>query len=362
MVNFSTATVPLRDILLDPNNFRFSEPGDTTSVSESRFAELKVQQAALEKLKEESLPELKLSITENGFVPVERIVVRALPQSDDGISRYVVVEGNRRTAALKLLEQEHAGGVDLSPSLVEVFDAVPVLLAEDASEDDILSVMGIRHVGGPKEWGGYQSALLVFRLMSRDAANPRAVASRLGLSVNEVNRRYRAFSALTQMMNDEEYGDAVKPAMYPIFHEAVGQTVVREWLGWSPSERLFKNDAHRELFYGWLTKGDPEPKIRGYGDVRDLRQILENEDALTALKDDDQTLSDALAIVKADAKAVRWLPNVKSTLASLDDLGSDTIESLTPEEIELLTRLKKRADWIIRAHGLVAAAVNDDEG
>lgn len=358
MVDFKAMTAPLHDLLLDPNNFRFSSPGQVSLVAESRFAEDKVQSAALERIRSDGVSELKLSITENGFVPVERIVVRAL--HEDGVTRYVVVEGNRRTAALKLLEQEHAGGLDLGQHVVDVFGAVPVLLAEDASDDDILAIMGIRHVGGPKEWGGYQSALLVHRLMSRPAMTAREVASRLGLTVNEVNRRYRAFSALTQMMDDEEFGDTVTPEMYPIFHEAVGQPVVREWLGWSQSDRLFNDDDHRELFYGWLTRGEDGPKIRSYGDVRELKQILDNEDALVALMDDDQSLSDALAIVRADAKAVRWLPNVKSALSSLNEMGSDTVEALTPDELEILTKLKSRATWIIRANKLASEPQPDD--
>ncbi len=361
MVVFNATTVPLRDLMLDPNNFRFSKPGRSVAVAESRFAEEKVQSAALERIKSDGVGELKLSITENGFVPVERIVVRALPMTEDGLVRYVVVEGNRRTAALKLLEQEHSGGLDLQPAVIDVFDAVPVLLAEDASEDDILAIMGIRHVGGPKEWGGYQSALLVHRLMSRPNMTAREVASRLGLTVNEVNRRFRAFSALTQMLGDDEFGEGVSPEMYPIFHEAVGQPVVREWLGWSVSERAFKHDAHRELFYGWLTQGDPEPKIRSYGDVRELKLVLDNEDALVALMDDDQSLNDALAIVKADAKAVRWLPNVKSTLTSLNEMATDTVEALTDEELNLLSKLKARAAWIIRAHELASESPADEE-
>ena len=103
MVNFDATTVPLESLLLDPNNFRFTAPGTVALVAEARIAEEKVQAAALERVKADGVSELKLSIAENGFVPVERIVVRALDGDEGG---YVVVEGNRRTAALKLLERD----------------------------------------------------------------------------------------------------------------------------------------------------------------------------------------------------------------------------------------------------------------
>ncbi|OYO00747.1 hypothetical protein CGZ95_08985 [Enemella evansiae] len=351
MVTYSATTVPLAELLLDPNNFRFRQPGPLVAIAETRFHEEKVQSAALERIKNDGVNELKRSISENGFVPVERIVVRKIEGVEDGNSPlYVVIEGNRRTAALKLLQFEHAGGIDLPESVAEVFSAVPVLLANDASSEDLLAIMGIRHVGGPKEWGGYQSALLVYEMINDGELSSREVASRLSLTVNEVNRRHRAFSTLSQMMASDEFAESVTPEMYPIFHEAVGQPSIRGWLGWDAREQLFTDDENRELFYSWLVSDGDKPKISSYSEVRDLKQILDNDDALTALKDDDQTFADALAIVKADAKAVRWLPNAKSALTSLNEMGSDTIEGLDAEAIDVLKKLQARAGWIVRAN------------
>jgi ParB-like chromosome segregation protein Spo0J len=360
MVTYSPLAVPLSDLLLDPNNFRFRSPAEGPDILESRFVEPSVQAGALERIKDDGVAELKRSIAENGFVPVERIVVRALEETaEDGRQYYVAVEGNRRTAALKLLQLDNAGGVALSDEVVAVFSDVPVLLAADATSEDLLAIMGIRHVGGPKEWGGYQSALLVYQMIEDGGAGAREVASRLSLTVNEVNRRYRAFSALTQMLQDEEYGESVHRDMYPIFHEAVGQPAVRDWLEWSQSNRVFEHDANRELFYSWIQGGN-EAKITSYSEVRELKMILDNADALTALKDDDQSFSDALAIVRADAKSARWFPNAKSALGSLNEMGSDTIERLQSEELTVLKELKNRSSWIIRAQAISEEAHDED--
>lgn len=221
--------------------------------------------------------------------------------------------------------------------------------------------MGIRHVGGPKEWGGFQGALLVFQLFEDSELEARQVASRLGLTVQEVNRRHRTFGALSQMMDDDEYGDSVTAEMYPIFHEAIGQPTVREWLGWSESTREFENENNRTLFYSWLSADGEEPKIRSYSHVRDLKLILENDDALVALKDDNQDLADALAIVRSDAKSARWLPNAKSALSSLNEMGPDIIENLDSDDIQLLEDLRKRAAWIVNAHFMDSSSDNDME-
>lgn len=362
MVSYSSTTLALDSILLDPNNFRFKKPGATAEVAEKRFAEDKVQSLALARIQDDGVAELKLSISENGFVPVERIVVRALNVPDAETPKYVAVEGNRRTAALKLLQADNAGGVDLPASVIEVFDQVPVLLAEDASPDDLLAIMGIRHVGGPKEWGGYQAARLVYQLLHENGLEAREVASRLGLSVQEVNRRHRAFAALAQMTVDEAFGDAVTPEMYPIFHEIVGQPALRDWLEWDAKEYTFEEASNRELLYGWLAGTDgADPKITGFRDIRVLRQVMENEDAFLALTDDDQSLEQASAIANADARATRWLPNVKVALKSLNEMSAETIENLSPDEIQILEKLRTRSRGIIRSNELAAESDEADE-
>lgn len=372
MVDYAPATVPLDEILLDPNNFRFRSPGRTVPVAESRFWEKSVQDAALERILRDGITEVKRSIAENGFVPVERIVVRPLGngseqestqdgRSAEGPTRYVVVEGNRRTAALKLLKREHASGAAVNESVSDVFDEVPVLIASEASDDDLLAIMGIRHVGGPKEWGGYQSALLVYELMEDSDLDARQVASRLGLTVQEVNRRHRAFSALTQMTEDSEYGDLVTPDFYAIFHEVIGQPKVREWLGWDASDYELADSDKRELLYSWMTGDAGTPKkITGFGDIRDLKLIIENPDALSAMQDDDQTLADALAIVKSEAKATKWLPNAKAALNSLSEMSLETIENLDESALAVLKSLKDKSGSLLRA-AEAARSTDEDE-
>lgn len=78
---------------------------------------------------------------------------------------------------------------------------------------------------------------------------------------------------------------------------------------------------------------------------------------LIALKDDDQSFSDALAVVRADVRSARWLPNAKSALSSLNEMGSDTIESLDSDPLAVLGSLRCRAVWIIKAH---AVSQDDD--
>lgn len=145
--------------------------------------------------------------------------------------------------------------------------------------------MGVRHVSGISQWGGYQRAKLVVALKDNHNLSSANVADRLGMSAQEVNRRYRAFKALQQMQNDEEFGGAVKADMYPVFHEAVSLPVVREWLNWEENRGVFTNEDQLRNFYGLLTTNSDDrdhnrdPKITSYAQVRELRDILPNPEA-----------------------------------------------------------------------------------
>ena len=160
--------VKLEDVLLDPNNPRFAElgQGDET-VPESRFAEPKVQQSAFDRMMNGrfDVAELRDTIKNLGFLPMDRIVVRRLkkPNSD----KFLVVEGNRRITALKSLLDLHAAGKEsLSDAkLTNITQFQALLLNEDISDDKIRWILpGLRHVSGIKEWGPYQKARAVFQL------------------------------------------------------------------------------------------------------------------------------------------------------------------------------------------------------
>jgi hypothetical protein len=73
------ARLQLQDLLLDPNNPRFSELGEALHViPEARFAEPKVQSNTFDKMKDSAfdVAELRDTIKTIGFLPMDRVVVR----------------------------------------------------------------------------------------------------------------------------------------------------------------------------------------------------------------------------------------------------------------------------------------------
>jgi ParB-like chromosome segregation protein Spo0J len=297
--NFETADVPLTKLLLDPNNYRFLDHKKFKKKVVTRFHEDKVQAATLENLEHHyNLDELKNSILVNGYVPMERIIVapyKHLP------GHYVVVEGNRRVAALKsLLKECEEGVIALTAAQKKSYARVPCAVLKSAGKDLRHAervIMGIRHIAGPKEWGAYQQALLVAELKDEEDLDFKDIGGMLGISSVEAARRYRAIAALKFMEQDELYGDKAEPNFYRLLHEMVSSPEVRERFGWSHEQNTFTDVEQAREFFQLLT-GDAkhDPKLTTYSDVRRLKLIVGNQLAVASLLDPDQSLVEAIRI------------------------------------------------------------------
>jgi hypothetical protein len=351
MNTLQEATLAIDCLLLDPNNFRFQDAEDFVFADPKRFAESTVQNKAAERLRSESLLPLKNSILRNGFLPFERIVVS--PYSSD---KYLVIDGNRRLAALRWIDSDQKAGASVSDAVLETLKAVPVVIVPDDSNDPALreALMGIRHVSGIKQWGGYQRAQLVATLKDKYKLESTEIAQRLGMSSNEVNRRYRAFRALHQMMEHDEFGEAARSTMYPIFHEAVSLPAVRDWLGWSEESAKFTKADELSQFYGLISPGEvsedsepSEPKIVSYSQVRELRDILNNSDARKVLLDQSRTFVEAVAISKRDEMANSWKVEIVEAVNALKSLGVLELKRATQDDIDLLGQLRDLANELI---------------
>jgi len=150
------------NLVLDVDNPRFG------------LSEKASQHDALKFLFEKSdLRELWMSINANGFLDYEPLVAW---QKDKKVEQFIVVEGNRRLAAVKTL---------LDPSLIADFSktAVPALSDEArptlttlpvtviANRDDADEYIGFRHVNGARTWDPIPKAKFSLKLLSKLRGN-----------------------------------------------------------------------------------------------------------------------------------------------------------------------------------------------
>lgn len=129
----SEASLNLDQLLLDPNNPRFADLGESNNnVPETRIAEDYVQRNTFERMKSGrfDVAELRDTIKTVGYLPMDRIVVREWGNTKNiSNKKYVIVEGNRRVSALKWLMELHATGREtLTPEQIDNFTTVPAEL------------------------------------------------------------------------------------------------------------------------------------------------------------------------------------------------------------------------------------------
>lgn len=137
-VKFHTVAQEL--LRFDPTNPRF--PKSVKTLDQAQIQEL------LEKEPHFAL-ELIPSFLENGFIDYEPLVVRA--EGD----HYVVVEGNRRLAALRHILARREQFASKSTQLDDLKD-IPVLVFPDVSSEqgqkERRVYLGVRHLFGFREW------------------------------------------------------------------------------------------------------------------------------------------------------------------------------------------------------------------
>jgi hypothetical protein len=306
--------LPPDRLLLDPNNYRFHDlPTYKPVALRTRYAEDGVQEKALQLLRETEsfeLGALSDSILTNGFVPLEQIVAEKFDGEGDA-TRYVVIEGNRRVAAVKTLLKDHTeGAADIPPTVLATLEKLPVIeiVGTDQERRNYQqTLMAIRHIAGIREWGPYQQAKLVVELFEKEHQTFGAVAQRIGISAREVARRYRASKALQQMEDDDEFGEYALPKLYSFFHEAVSQPKVRDWIKFSDQSYKAEDPEARRAFYELMSPrtidGEtlPAKLLNANRQVRQLKDIVDRPVPLKVLLDPERSFDDAVKTAEEES-------------------------------------------------------------
>ncbi|MEP3422933.1 MAG: ParB/Srx family N-terminal domain-containing protein [Erythrobacter sp.] len=139
------------------------------------LSEKATQHDALKFLFETSdIKELWLSINANGFLDFEPLVAW---QPDKAVERYVVVEGNRRLAAVKTLldpslitEFSKTAVPEVSERAAPTLETLPVSVIQN--KDDADEYIGFRHVNGARTWDPIPKAKFSLKLLSKLRQKP----------------------------------------------------------------------------------------------------------------------------------------------------------------------------------------------
>lgn len=340
--------IPIENILLDPNNPRFigkrfvGRLKTKNAIPENKYTQESVQVAALEKMMHEDfdITSVRNSIINNGFLPLDKIVVRPI---DD--ENFVVVEGNRRIAAIKtLLTQVEDGEIELKEDELTSIQNINVLVLDNDDENaqfDQWLLQGIRHLSGIKDWGPYQKATLINQMFEKEKT-PQEIAESLGMTVVMVNRFNRTYNAIKQMEDNDEFGQHAGPALFTHFEEAIRIPKVKEYLGWSEGEQKFLNEEIVKEFYSWIVPQEElngEKKFPRGKDVGYLARIIDAPSALEKLRQEGTDINEVLVTLGSEEAEDQWKEKVTDALKSLKKLNLESLEKFTDEDLELINKL-----------------------
>ncbi len=274
------ADISVKDLRLDPENPRFVTGRDTTDLAEF-----------MQWFNADSdLLAVASSIATNGYHEAEPLL--CAPR-DDGDDRLVVVEGNRRFAAiLVLLNTNLLPRISQFRELAEEADpealrTLPCLVYD--SRNEILVYLGNRHVVGVREWKPLAKARYVKQLQERaielvEDHSDKALAKRIGSVAPYVRRLLNSLEAFESV-------DLKQPkdeARFSVLQTALQYNGIADWVGIGArtpeGQEQIKKEALQELADWTLAPADPgraasQPRVNTRR-LDLLNDVVSNEDAL----------------------------------------------------------------------------------
>lgn len=338
IVNLTEQTIPFEKIYLDPNNPRFWTEKTNRAIPDKKIPDSNVQTDAFKAIENHGIQELVDSILRNGFLPMDRIVVRPIDEHDD---KYVVVEGNRRFCALMLLRKRISEGIIAEDGISEEYleglkqetDSLKVLVYQGGDTDISWLLQGVRHISGIREWKPAQRARLVADQIDNERIGLRAAGQRFGLSAQAVGRLYRSYKALEQMRDDEEFRDKARNDYFTLFEEAIRNKHVKGWLGWDEQTKRFTNEDNLQQFYSWICPDDEHvDNARRIHDPRQIKSlgilIEKSETSLLQQVDDHEiTIETAKDRSERSAPSTDWRKIIDQAAELIDSISLGAIES-----------------------------------
>lgn len=231
---------------------------------------------------------LMVSIGENDFFQGESIVV--MPGEN---GRFIVLEGNRRLTALKLLNHPElipaaATGLRAIVDTAEHKpDHLPAYVVQE--REDALRYLGFRHITGVQRWGALAKARYLELMFGSRKGEPSEryaeIAGEIGSRADSVRRNLDALAAYNLVETKEffqipDLGE--ETFQFGVFYTAVANSNIAEFVGaredGTPTDPIVRSECLKapELkeLTTWMFFKDPEDNYRTkLGDSRNIRQL-----------------------------------------------------------------------------------------
>lgn len=297
-----------------------------------------------------------------GFFEEEPLLI-VQDQAEPG--SFLVIEGNRRLAALRLLTDSTARDEVERPRWGEwaeefashnVID-VPCLLYNH--RDELANYLGFRHVSGIIKWTAEAKARFIVSLVDSRGYTFYEAGRAIGSRADAIRRQYFAYRALRSA---QQQGVDVNRAeeSFGVWYRALQNPGIRNYAGvrgWLEDELGPGDDALSKgvdplaevlqwVFGGGDEGNEPRPVIRDSRELDRLGKVLADPKAVAVLKNEgslrpaeEMTVSDRASILGSLNSAIRYLI---LAIGEADRFIGD------PETIEMVERVSDRVERLLR--------------
>lgn len=233
------------------------------------------------------------SMADNGYFQEEPLI--GIPGPDDKI---IVVEGNRRLAALKLLIDPEIRKLSNRMDAWEKLYAesqknghnltvVPVVVHE--KREELRAILGFRHITGTLKWDALAKARFVNKLIKEQkGASFYDIGREVGSRSDTVRRNYVAYRVYKQAKDDFNIDTGDLESRFGVFYTALNNSNIREYVGLKVDKSIkklrrpipSKKADELEDFISYLHgTAEVEPVFTDSRNISRLGEILASPDA-----------------------------------------------------------------------------------
>ncbi|MBA7550195.1 hypothetical protein ES705_42703 [subsurface metagenome] len=242
--------VPFDWLKLDPNNQRISYRLNLLRKEGKGYTDEEIHDLLWSM---DAVKDLYQSVLQNGGLIEDPFV------KNDG----VVVEGNSRTVVIRELHKKFPGDERFANLYVRI-------LPSNATDEQIITLLGEMHIAGKIEWQAYEQAEYVWKMNKEYAKTYDFLAALLRISRSKISQRIAAYEETKIYLAENNDPSGIR--RFTHFEELMKKRELRE--------RREKNPEFMKEFRKWVA-GDKFPDSR---DVRKLSDIIDNPKAFEVFK------------------------------------------------------------------------------
>lgn len=317
-----------------------------------------------------SVTELMESICENGFFPGEPLI--AVANEDN--KTYTVIEGNRRTTALKVLNNPSLA-ISQKNKVIEITsktscfkpNSVPVLISPEKSS--ISKYLGFRHITGVKSWKALEKARFLNHLKTELASESpdmslkdlsKELASKIGSRSDYVRKILLSFEVY-KIIEDNNFFDIPGLDDTSFYFTTLADSLSRESISkylqidQSAGENALEKISLKKLkkWCNWFFNGSSNSSNRINGtstNLAMLARVLEDSEALAHFESggslaeaNNLTIQSSEALLENIIKSKISLRKAKS-LTSISNVNFDGVVEELREVMVICREIKMIAE------------------